>query len=181
VPQDGNNNGGIWNTFERYARSLVAGSDSVEVISGPVYAGKAVVLKENGIPIPTKMYKIIKCNRGGKSYVGAYEFLNAKTSDNDKTLAQFEVGINYIEKATGLSFSLGEYLPLGEMVGAGLEKKKADLDGEFFFNLMKNSPTLAEMDNSFRRAKEQHIHIDLSLLTERIKVLSKAETDSIQI
>lgn len=181
MPQDGHNNGGIWNTFERYARSLVAHCDSVEVISGPVYAGKAVVLKENGIPVPARMYKIIKCNRGGKSYVGAYEFLNARTSDNDKTLAQFEVGVGQVEKATGLSFSLGEWLPLGEMAGAGLDRKKAELDGEFFLNLMKNSPTLAEMDNSFRRAKEQHIHIDLSLLTERIKTLSRAETEAIQI
>lgn len=69
IPQNGYNNGGIWNTFERYARRLTLGPlcESVEVISGPIYLKetpggetesskvhqeKLVVLKENGIPIP---------------------------------------------------------------------------------------------------------------------------------
>ena len=39
MPQDGTNNGGIWNTFERYSRGLAVNGlcDSVEVISGPIF------------------------------------------------------------------------------------------------------------------------------------------------
>lgn len=39
VPQNGENNGGIWNTFERYSRSLLSRSlcDSIEIVSGPIY------------------------------------------------------------------------------------------------------------------------------------------------
>jgi DNA/RNA endonuclease G (NUC1) len=51
------------------------------------------VLKENGIPIPAKLYKIIKCNTKNGVYYGAYENSNRKTSDNDKSLNDFEVRI----------------------------------------------------------------------------------------
>lgn len=39
IPQNGYNNGGIWNTFERYARDLASNEncESVEIISGPIY------------------------------------------------------------------------------------------------------------------------------------------------
>jgi DNA/RNA endonuclease G (NUC1) len=82
VPQDGTNNGGIWNTFERYSRNLAFGGlcDSVEIISGPIfqknypfsgsthpeeqksYDSELIVLKKDGIVVPQKLYKIIKCN-----------------------------------------------------------------------------------------------------------------------
>ena len=38
LPQNGTNNGGIWNTFERYARDLVINDkcESVDIVSGPI-------------------------------------------------------------------------------------------------------------------------------------------------
>jgi DNA/RNA endonuclease G (NUC1) len=67
IPQNAYNNGGIWNTFERYSRSLVVDDicESVEIISGPIYLKnqskkdensvqneKLLVLKENGVVVP---------------------------------------------------------------------------------------------------------------------------------
>lgn len=39
IPQNGYNNGGIWNTFERYCRTLLKDKkcDTLEIISGPIY------------------------------------------------------------------------------------------------------------------------------------------------
>ena len=44
------------------------------------------VLKKNGIPIPAKLYKIIKCNSKNGPYIGVYENLNTKTFDNERVL-----------------------------------------------------------------------------------------------
>lgn len=115
IPQNGYNNGGIWNTFERYTRKLVLGPhcESVEVISGPVYLKETlstvegeekekahrerlIVLKENGIPIPERLYKIIKCNpreNRGKNYLSAFLFLNSETYDNNRTLLDFKTSL----------------------------------------------------------------------------------------
>ena len=66
------NNTGIWNTFERYARTLLEEKlcEEVEIINGPIYPKNSpfsrdkekedaktfksslIVLKENGVPIP---------------------------------------------------------------------------------------------------------------------------------
>ena len=39
IPQNKYNNRGIWNTFERYSRSLLNDNkcDTLEIISGPIY------------------------------------------------------------------------------------------------------------------------------------------------
>ena len=43
IPQNGVNNSGIWNTFERYCRGLLSKDtcESVEIVSGPVYHSNA--------------------------------------------------------------------------------------------------------------------------------------------
>jgi len=37
IPQDGDNNGDTWLTFETYQRELTSKCRSVEIISGPVF------------------------------------------------------------------------------------------------------------------------------------------------
>jgi DNA/RNA endonuclease G (NUC1) len=117
IPQNQYNNGGIWNTFERYSRDLAMNGkcDSVEVISGPiyfkgneyqgengekfekVYQEKSVVLMEDGMMVPEKLYKIVKCNKKvGEQYLDAFEFWNKKTFDNDKPLKHFLTSIKSV-------------------------------------------------------------------------------------
>lgn len=98
IPQNSDNNGGIWNTFERYCRSLLKDSkcDTIEVISGPiynsdkllegkywlklgyhdVYKNEQIVLLKNGIVVPPRLYKIIKCNTKDKTYASGFTFYN---------------------------------------------------------------------------------------------------------
>ncbi len=89
--------------------------DSVEVISGPiyfkgneyqgengekfekVYQEKSVVLMEDGMMVPEKLYKIVKCNKKvGEQYLDAFEFWNKKTFDNDKPLKHFLTSIKSV-------------------------------------------------------------------------------------
>lgn len=41
---------------------------------------------KNGITIPSKLYKIIKCNTKDRTYASGFTFYNSKTYDNDKLL-----------------------------------------------------------------------------------------------
>lgn len=55
-----------------------------------IYVNENIVLSKNGVIIPPKLYKIIKCNTGDKAYASGFTFLNSKTEDNSKNLSDFE-------------------------------------------------------------------------------------------
>lgn len=133
--------------------------ESVEVISGPIYlketpggegeeGGKAhheklIVLKENGIPIPERLFKIIACNsRQQKTYLTAFLFLNSETYDNSRSLIEFKTPMQEVERLTGLRFGI-EGGALEEIDGAGLKSTKRELDHEFYFGMMTNSATIS--------------------------------------
>ena len=170
VPQNQYNNRGIWNTFERYSRSLLTDEkcDTIEIVSGPifysdikdkdhpeVYHNQQVVFKENGIITPPQLYKIVKCNtKNGYSYASAFKFKNEKTEDNAKTLAQFSVPIEEIENKTGLVFNFKEAI-LGSLVeydpkGTGTTKEVYDT--AFFTDLMLKETTISGMNGVKSRA-----------------------------
>jgi DNA/RNA endonuclease G (NUC1) len=65
---------------------------------------------KNGIAVPPRLYKIIKCNTNGKTYASGFVVENTKTFDNDKTLASFEEPIQSIENSTGLAFTFKDSL-----------------------------------------------------------------------
>lgn len=47
-----------------------------------IYVNENIVLSKNGVIIPPKLYKIIKCNTRDKAYASGFTFLNSKTEDN---------------------------------------------------------------------------------------------------
>lgn len=55
-----------------------------------VYKNTEKVMMKNGIVIPPKLYKIIKCNTTRTAYTSGFTFLNEETYDNHKPLAEFE-------------------------------------------------------------------------------------------
>lgn len=57
VPQNGNNNRGIWASLERLTRSA-AKSGELYVVSGPIYSPEPRTIGKR-IPIPAKMFKMI--------------------------------------------------------------------------------------------------------------------------
>jgi hypothetical protein len=44
---------------------------------------------KNGIVVPPRLYKIIKCNTKDKAYASGFTFLNERTYDNSKKLIEF--------------------------------------------------------------------------------------------
>jgi DNA/RNA endonuclease G (NUC1) len=68
-----------------------------------------MVLLENGMMVPEKLYKIIKCNaKDGQTYLDAFEFWNKKTFDNDKPLKAFKTSLESVENQTGLKFNFSK-------------------------------------------------------------------------
>lgn len=61
-----------------------------------------------------------------------------------------------VERQTGLRFSL-KGGALDEVKKDTLKTKKKELDFTFFMGLMSKSESISEMNENFRRAKEQKI------------------------
>ena len=142
LPQHKHLNRGSWKNLESYGRNLIRLGlcDTVEVISGPVYysgypkkdmpnifQNYQVVLMENGIVVPPKCYKIIKGNKGDKSYLAAFVLDNRRVIDVNIKLKSTLVEIGDLEYMTGLRFNLGTYLPLEDLDKDGMNKTYGDL------------------------------------------------------
>lgn len=57
VPQKAQNNRGIWRSLEDRVRKLAKEKTYVYVVTGPIFDGKVVTLKD-GTPIPTRLFKV---------------------------------------------------------------------------------------------------------------------------
>jgi len=68
-----------------------------------------MVLLQNGMVVPEKLYKIVKCNtKTGEQYLDAFEFWNKKTFDNDMPLKAFRTSLQSLENQTGLKFNFAK-------------------------------------------------------------------------
>lgn len=85
---------------------------------------------KNGVVVPPRLYKIIKCNIQDKTYASGFTFYNEKTYDNAKNLSQFEQSIQEIQDQTGLVFTFKDKLTgkLSEYDQLGLNRSKLRYD-----------------------------------------------------
>ncbi|CAK1364729.1 Mitochondrial nuclease [Cercospora beticola] len=108
-----------WAHFEDFCRRLTSYYPSVRIVTGPLYLPKRdpvdqkwkvsyeVVGHPPNVAVPTHFYKIIFAEdgkAGGKVSLGAFVLPNDKIP-NDKPLADFEVPIEAVERASGLEFA----------------------------------------------------------------------------
>ncbi|GAB1320662.1 nuclease [Madurella fahalii] len=110
-----------WAHFEDFCRRLTAKYPSVRIVTGPLYLpkrdpqdGKWYVKYEMignppNVAVPTHFYKVIFAEEeeaapGGKVALGAFVLPNARIP-NEKPLADFEVPIEAVERASGLEFA----------------------------------------------------------------------------
>lgn len=125
-PQVGDGfNRDYWAHFEDFCRRLVHKYPSVRVVTGPLYLPKKeadgkwrvsyeVIGNPPNVAVPTHFYKIIygeesENNPIGRVALGAFVLPNAEIP-NSKSLTDFEVPIEAVERASGLTFA--ENLPL---------------------------------------------------------------------
>jgi endonuclease G len=109
-----------WAHFEGFCRNLTKSYPSVRIVTGPLYLPKRdpadgkwrvsyeVIGNPPNVAVPTHFYKVIFAEDGtgeaGKVSLGAFVLPNAKIP-NTKSLAEFEVPLEAVEKASGLEFA----------------------------------------------------------------------------
>jgi len=100
IPQNANNNRGIWRILELEIRDHVRRTgETVYVVSGAVFdTGHATI--GDGVAVPTRLYKVIVYRQSGQ--VSAYLMPNTAISVRD--LPQYKTTVAEVEQATGLRF-----------------------------------------------------------------------------
>ncbi|KEF54515.1 endonuclease G, mitochondrial [Exophiala aquamarina CBS 119918] len=110
-----------WAHFEDFCRNLAKRYPSVRVVTGPLYLPKRderdgkwrvsyeVIGNPPNVAVPTHFYKIIYAEEAhnspiGKVALGAFVLPNAEIP-NAKSLSDFEVPIEAVERASGLLFA----------------------------------------------------------------------------
>ncbi|BCS20058.1 DNA/RNA non-specific endonuclease [Aspergillus puulaauensis] len=109
-----------WAHFEDFCRNLASKYPSVRVVTGPLYLphrdpdGKwrvnyEVIGTPPNVAVPTHFYKVVYAEEGpgvptGKVALGAFVLPNARIA-NEKRLAEFEVPVEVVERASGLEFA----------------------------------------------------------------------------
>lgn len=102
IPQNANNNRGIWRILELQIRDHVRSTgETVYVISGAVFDSEHSTIG-NGVAVPTRLYKVITNSESGQ--VTAYLMPNAAIPARD--LPNYQVTVAEVEQATGFRFPL---------------------------------------------------------------------------
>ena len=113
-----------WAHFEDFCRRLTKTYPSVRIVTGPLYLPRRdpadgkwrvnyeVIGNPPNVAVPTHFYKVIFAEdgkTGGSVSLGAFVLPNERIPNN-KPLADFEVPVEAVERASGLEFA--EKLPL---------------------------------------------------------------------
>ncbi|KAJ5707592.1 Extracellular Endonuclease subunit A [Penicillium malachiteum] len=109
-----------WAHFEDFCRNLTQRYPSVRIVTGPLYLphrdpdGKwrvnyEVIGNPPNVAVPTHFYKVIYGEDGSNSpnskvALGAFVLPNARIA-NEKSLSDFEVPLEVLERASGLEFA----------------------------------------------------------------------------
>lgn len=89
VPQNSENNRGIWSAIESATRYLTNQKGSLYVITGPIFTGSKIKRIGGRVLVPTKLYKAIYDPSSGQG--AAYVVTNIATSDYEViSIAQLE-------------------------------------------------------------------------------------------
>ncbi|KAI1432944.1 hypothetical protein GGR50DRAFT_671613 [Xylaria sp. CBS 124048] len=122
APQVGEGfNRDYWAHFEDFCRRLTEKYPSVRIVTGPLYLPQRdptdnkwyvkyeVIGNPPNVAVPTHFYKVIFAEEDassttGKVAIGAFVLPNARIP-NEKPLADFEVPVEAVERASGLEFA----------------------------------------------------------------------------
>lgn len=96
IPQDHNNNTGIWSSIESSTRYLAKKEGSIYVMTGPIFGSNIKAIGSNNVLIPTLIYKIIYSPKEKKA--SAYVVNNAPGKEYKI------VSIQELELITGINF-----------------------------------------------------------------------------
>ncbi|XP_057314706.1 nuclease EXOG, mitochondrial-like [Hydractinia symbiolongicarpus] len=190
VPQDYGNNGGFWYRMEVYCRTLAKRYDGVYVISGPLFkpekddSGKKFlkfqVIGENNVAVPTHLYKVILIEKNHKpKAIGSFIVPNATISDQ-KTLQDFQVSLEEIEKLTGYEIfpklDNNRVKDLCAVDDCKLIKKEL-LDLYNMTRWLQKAKSNQELDKIWKVIKNKGIQVDQQFLDEYWKKKNQFKQD----
>ncbi len=105
-PQQPEFNRGIWKELESKVRDFAVGNGSLYVVSGPIFiAGReTITIGANRVAVPHAYYKVLLDNTEPELKAIGFILPNAESK---KTLSEFAVTVDAVERATGLDFFNG--------------------------------------------------------------------------
>ena len=95
VPQDPENNRGVWEGVESTVRKLARERGDLYVVSGPIYQGDDILRIGGAVMVPTQLYKAV--------YDPARQEAGAYLVDNAPGAKPVRVSLAELEKITGIS------------------------------------------------------------------------------
>lgn len=101
-PQKPGLNRGVWKDLEEKCRLWAKEKKSVWIVTGPVINTELKRLGKNRVGIPRQFYKVV-VNSNGNSLEGI-AFLFENRDYKDKSLREYPVSIDSVEKITGIDF-----------------------------------------------------------------------------
>ena len=120
TPQNKSFNGGVWGTLENQIRAAIPASDSLYIVTGPVYqtvGGDETVktfVNSNGsndgktVPIPNYYYKVVlkvrRSNDGQVTAASAIGFWFTHEAHTGESYTSFAKSVDFIEEKTGFNF-----------------------------------------------------------------------------
>ena len=100
-PQHPSFNRGVWKRLESKVRDWGRESDSMFVVTGPIFDKNASVIGPNRVSIPNAYYKVVLRFKAGKSTGIAFQLSNEASKED---LISFSSSIDELELSSGLDF-----------------------------------------------------------------------------
>lgn len=114
-PQNREFNAGVWNVLEQKIRQWVKKDNTIFVVTGGVLQDDLEQIGDEGVAVPKLFYKIIAKGNPESPKIIAFLMPNSPSS---KSIQQFAVPVDKIEKLTGIDF----FYQLADTVEKKLEK-----------------------------------------------------------
>jgi endonuclease G len=103
VPQEPNNNRGIWKQLETFVREWTLKGMDIYVVSGTIYSRNSKTIGDNKVGVPDKIWKVIIDKNTGHSI--AFIFPNTALPVVD--LLKYATSVKAVEDATAIKFMPG--------------------------------------------------------------------------
>jgi endonuclease G, mitochondrial len=103
VPQDQAMNSGIWSALESATRSCAKQLGSIYVMTGPIFEGRTKTIGQDGVAVPSSIYKIVVSGNGARAFI----MPNRKLPPARSNFLRYQVTVDEVQRATDLTFFPG--------------------------------------------------------------------------
>lgn len=102
IPQNLSLNAGKWRSLETAVRELAASSDSLIILTGPIFCATVERIGANDVAVPCEIFKVVLAMRGDQFIMFAAILPNGPNPS--QPLSAFATSVNEVHRRTGLDF-----------------------------------------------------------------------------